>query len=52
MSAMLQPDEPGWDQPDEPVTTPFEDWCEAHGLHPEDPNAWNSFTWAKAHPVS
>jgi hypothetical protein len=25
------------------LTTPFEDWCEAHGLHPEDRGAWDLY---------
>ena len=30
---------------DEPalLTTPFEDWCESSGVHPEAPFAWERF---------
>lgn len=29
---------------EERLTTPFEDWCEATGTHPEAPGAWEDFT--------
>ena len=25
------------------LTTPFEDWCESSGVHPEAPLAWERF---------
>jgi hypothetical protein len=25
------------------LTTSFEDWCEAHGLHPEERGAWDLY---------
>ena len=28
---------------DPPLTTPFEDWCEREGVHPEAPGAWEFF---------
>ena len=31
------------ESPPELLTTPFEDWCFAHGLHPESPGAWDHF---------
>lgn len=31
----------------ESLTTPFEDWCEAAGIHPEAVGAWEHFC---AHP--
>lgn len=30
------------------VTTPFEDWCEAHGVHPEALGAWETFAFQRA----
>jgi len=26
-----------------PLTTPFEDWCESNGVHPEAWGAWEAF---------
>ncbi len=31
------------DSRDSGLNTPFEDWCEAEGLHPEHPDAWDLF---------
>ena len=25
------------------LTTPFEDWCEGHGVHPEERGAWELY---------
>lgn len=25
------------------LTTPFEDWCDLVGTHPEDPDAWTFY---------
>lgn len=36
---------------DDRLTTPFEDWCEARGVHPENPTAWHHYTWATARPA-
>jgi hypothetical protein len=27
----------------DPLTTPFEDWCSAGGIHPESPGAWELY---------
>jgi hypothetical protein len=27
----------------DPVATPFEAWCEAKGVHPEAPRAWEQY---------
>ena len=35
----LYPDEP----PHPGLTTSFEYWCERHGIHPEEPEAWERF---------
>jgi hypothetical protein len=36
-----------FDFPREPapltLTTPFEDWCDAVGTHPEHPDAWSFY---------
>lgn len=32
------------------LTTPFEDWCAAVGVHPEAPGAWEYFAQLSAHP--
>jgi hypothetical protein len=28
---------------EEPLTTPFEDWCREHAIHPEAWGAWERF---------
>lgn len=30
----------GGHEAEEPLSTSFEEWCCAHGLHPEDSRAW------------
>jgi hypothetical protein len=32
----------------DPVTTPFEDWCDREGVHPEASDAWDRFERACA----
>ena len=34
--------------PDDGVTTPFEEWCDQSGLHPEALGAWECFSAALA----
>jgi hypothetical protein len=29
----------------ERLTTPFEDWCERHGVHPEESGAWELYSF-------
>lgn len=33
---------------EETLTTPFEDWCREHRVHPESRNAWPRFEAAQA----
>ena len=37
---------------DERLTTPFEDWCESVGLHPEQPGAWELYSQVTSAPVA
>ena len=29
---------------DRALATPFETWCEAVGIHPDDPDAWTYYS--------
>ncbi len=34
---------------EEPLTTPFEDWCREHRIHPESWGAWERFEAEQAY---